>query len=59
MRELGLTSAIIDRTDLVNPFHGADGLNVHRCYGYHVNAATGAVVAGWWRGEPPAGPTGA
>jgi hypothetical protein len=56
MRELGLTAGIIDRTDLVNPFYGADGLNVHRCYGYHVNQATGAVIAGWWRGEPPAGP---
>lgn len=58
MNRLGLTAAIIDRTDLVNPFYGAEGLNVHRCYGYHVNEATGAVVAGWWRGEPPAGTNG-
>jgi hypothetical protein len=53
MRDLGLVAAIQDRTDLVNPFYGADGLNVHRCYGYHVHQATGGVVAGWWRGEEP------
>lgn len=53
MRALGLVGGITDRTDLVNPFHGADGLNVHRCYGYHANAATGAVIARWWRGLPP------
>lgn len=52
MQALGLVGRITDRVDLVNPFHGAEGLNVHRCYGYHVNAATGAVVAAWWRGGP-------
>lgn len=52
MQALGLVGRITDRIDLVNPFHGAEGLNVHRCYGYHVNAATGAVVADWWRGGP-------
>ncbi len=50
MRRLGLTTAITDQTDLVNPFRGDDGLNVHKCYGYFVNAATGAAIAGWWRG---------
>lgn len=45
----GLVESITDRTDLVNPFRGPEGLNVHRCYGYFVNPATGAVIADWWR----------
>jgi hypothetical protein len=49
MRRLGLVEEISDQTDLVNPFYGPDGLNVHRCYGYFVNAATGSAIAGWWR----------
>jgi len=56
MRELGLVGSITDRTDLINPFRGPDGLNVHRCYGYFVNACTGAAIARWWRSPPPAGP---
>jgi hypothetical protein len=59
MRDLGLVAAIHDRTDLVNPFRGAEGLNVHRCYGYHVHRATGGVVAGWWRGATAVSATGA
>ena len=54
MRRLGLVEEITDRTDLVNPFRGAEGLNVHRCYGYFVNAATGEAIARWWR-TPPGG----
>jgi hypothetical protein len=54
MAALGRVGGIGDRLDLINPFTGADGLNVHRCYGYHVNRVTGAVIAGWWRGAPPA-----
>lgn len=50
MRRLGLVDAIADQTDLINPFRGPEGLNVHRCYGYFVNPATGRAVAGWWRG---------
>ena len=49
MRRLELVEEISDQTDLVNPFYGADGQNVHRCYGYFVNAATGRAIAGWWR----------
>lgn len=49
MRVSGLVESITDRTDLVNPFRGPEGLNVHRCYGYFVNPATGAVIADWWR----------
>ena len=50
MSRLGLVEEISDQVDLVNPFYGPDGLNVHRCYGYFVNAATGSAIAGWWRG---------
>lgn len=55
MRELGLVDEITDSTDLVNPFRGAEGLNVHRCYAYFVNAVTGEAIARWWRapGPPP------
>lgn len=53
MRRLGLVAGITDRTDLVNPFRGADGLNVHRCYGYFVNPATGEAIARWWRAPDP------
>lgn len=53
MRGLGLVDEIIDRTDLVNPFRGAEGLNVHRCYAYFVNAATGEAIARWWRAPSP------
>jgi hypothetical protein len=49
MAELGLVEEISDQTDLINPFRDPDGLNVHRCYGYFVNHATGESVAGWWR----------
>jgi hypothetical protein len=49
MRQLGLVAGISDCTDLLNPFRGAEGLNVHKCYGYFVNAATGAAIARWWR----------
>jgi hypothetical protein len=53
MTAAGLVGFVADRRDLVNPFRGADGLNVHRCYGYHTNPVTGAVIAGWWRGVRP------
>ena len=49
MRQLGMVTGISDRTDLLNPFRGTEGLNVHKCYGYFVNAATGAAIARWWR----------
>jgi hypothetical protein len=52
MATLGLVESITDRTDLINPFRGAEGLNVHRCYGYFVNPWTGAAIARWWRAEP-------
>ena len=45
MRRLGLVEEISDQTDLVNPFRGQEGLNVHKCYGYFVSAVTGAAIA--------------
>lgn len=58
MRELGLVDEITDRTDLVNPFHGTEGLNVHRCYAYFVNVLTGESIARWWRGPATRYPAG-
>jgi hypothetical protein len=52
MQHLGLVESISDRTDLLNPYRDADGLNVHKCYGYFVNAATGDAIARWWRERP-------
>jgi hypothetical protein len=49
MQRLSLVAGISDRTDLRNPFRNAEGLNVHKCYGYFVNAATGEAIARWWR----------
>ena len=54
MVDLGLTERITDRVDLINPFRGPDGLNVHKCYGYFANAVTGEAIARWWRGLPGA-----
>ncbi|MCL4780060.1 MAG: hypothetical protein KJ049_07695 [Gammaproteobacteria bacterium] len=53
MLRLGLVADITDRTDLVNPFRNQEGLNPHKCYGYFVNATTGAAIAEWWRAEAP------
>jgi hypothetical protein len=49
MQALGLVGGISDRTDLLNPFRDGNGLNVHKCYGYFVNAVTGEAIANWWR----------
>ncbi len=52
MSELGLVEQISDRLDLQTYFRDADGLNVHRCYGYMVNPVLGATLARWWREQP-------
>ncbi|TFG87840.1 MAG: hypothetical protein E4H19_00720 [Chromatiales bacterium] len=49
MQDLGLVAGISDRQDLRNPYRDAEGLNVHKCYAYFVNAATGEAIARWWR----------
>ena len=37
MRRYGLIADIEDDLQLVNQFHGPEGLNVHKCYGYIAN----------------------
>lgn len=54
MVDAGLVGRITDKVDLVNPYQDTDGPNPHKCYGYFASAITGAVVGGWWRGEPGA-----
>jgi pimeloyl-ACP methyl ester carboxylesterase len=49
---LGLTASIEDVGGVFNYFRNERGLNVHRSYGYFVNATVGAEIAAWWRGEP-------
>lgn len=54
MLRLGLVEEISDQVNLVNPFRGQEGLNVHKCYGYFVSTVTGAAIADWWRASGPA-----
>ncbi len=35
--------------DVFNYFHGEDGLNCHRSYGYLINPVVSKVIADWWR----------
>jgi hypothetical protein len=53
MRDLGVVEEISDRMDLQTYFRGADGLNVHKCYGYMVNPVVAGTIAEWWREAPP------
>jgi hypothetical protein len=51
MLAAGLTESIVDEHDGVfNFFRNADGLNVHRSYGYLAQPRVGHVVARWWHG---------
>jgi len=47
MVRLGLTSSIDDNMTLVNQFHGPDGLNVHKCYGYFASPVVGQLLSEW------------
>ena len=50
MRDLGLIEKISDvDSGIFNYFRNAEGLNVHRSYGYLVNPRVGEVIAKWWR----------
>ncbi|MCP4000926.1 MAG: hypothetical protein GY727_08440 [Gammaproteobacteria bacterium] len=49
MRVLGLLESIDDDLELVNQFHGPDGLNVHECYGYFASQKTGQILLDWYR----------
>ena len=51
MRDLGLIEKITDMDESIfNFFRNAEGLNVHRSYGYLANPRVGEVIAKWWRG---------
>lgn len=51
MRTYGQIEKIADvDSGVFNYFRNAEGLNVHRSYGYLVNPRVGEVIAGWWRG---------
>lgn len=49
MRKLGLVESIDDDLGLINQFHGPDGLNVHKCYGYFASQLAGEWLLGWYR----------
>lgn len=52
MKHLSLIEEISDNEQpIYNFYRDADGLNVHRSYGYLVNPAVGGVIAQWIRGE--------
>jgi len=52
MLDLGLVDSITDHAGtLFTYFRNAEGLNVHRSYGYLVHPRVGEIVAQWWRGE--------
>ncbi|MBI3778805.1 MAG: hypothetical protein HY274_07835 [Gammaproteobacteria bacterium] len=50
MLELGVVQSLTDvNGGIFNYFRNAQGLNVHRSYGYLVNPRLGEVVARWWK----------
>jgi len=51
MRTYGQVDKLVDiDSGIFNYFRNAQGLNVHRSYGYLVNPRVGEVIANWWRG---------
>ena len=49
MSELGMVDTFVDYCeDVFNYFHGPDGLNCHRSYGYLINPIVAKVIADWW-----------
>ncbi|MDH5649730.1 MAG: lipase family protein [Gammaproteobacteria bacterium] len=50
MLKLGIIESIEDHCQgIYNFFRNAEGLNVHRSYGYLVNPAVGKIIADWWQ----------
>jgi hypothetical protein len=50
MRTYGQVEKIADiDSSVFNYFRNADGLNVHRSYGYLANPRVGELIAKWWR----------
>jgi hypothetical protein len=43
----GGCDALVDRTDIYNPFRDDVGINVHKSYGYLVHEAVSNTVADW------------
>ncbi|MEH6457628.1 MAG: hypothetical protein V7749_14970 [Cocleimonas sp.] len=49
MVALNMVESFTDHCDGVyNYFHGPDGLNCHRSYGYLINPVVSKVIADWW-----------
>jgi hypothetical protein len=49
MLDLGLVESIEDDLQLINQFHGPEGLNVHKCYGYLASRKAGQLFLDWQR----------
>lgn len=50
MIELEMVESFTDYfDDVFNYFHGPDGLNCHRSYGYLINSVVADVIANWWK----------
>ncbi len=50
MVALKMVESFTDHCDGVyNYFHGQDGLNCHRSYGYLINPVVSKVIADWWQ----------
>jgi len=50
MIELEMVDSFTDYCeDVFNYFHGPDGLNCHRSYGYLINSVVANVIADWWK----------
>jgi hypothetical protein len=44
MQSLGLVQSIDDDLEIINAYRDADGLNVHKCYGYLANKTIAALI---------------
>jgi len=50
MIELNKVETFTDYSkDVFNYFHGEDGLNCHRSYGYLINSVVATIIAQWWQ----------
>jgi len=49
MQELEVIEAISDNLGVLNRYRGADGLNVHKCYGYMASETVATTIAGFSR----------
>jgi hypothetical protein len=49
MLNLGLLESIEDDLELINQFHGPEGLNAHKCYGYIASRKVSRLLLDWQR----------